>query len=95
MPTAVPIQWVLATAPNVPRISGRVVKRWFGRVLIRYIVHEGIGSGQGIGMSAKRQRLTGIAFDDGFQATPCRDAVRAFRVGKAVENGMKRSLATP
>ena len=27
-PTAVAIQWVLATAPNVPRISGRVVNAW-------------------------------------------------------------------
>src|SRR5262245_35593139 len=26
MPTAVPIQWVLATTPKVPSISGRVVK---------------------------------------------------------------------
>jgi hypothetical protein len=26
MPTAVAIQWVEATAPNVPSISGRVVK---------------------------------------------------------------------
>ena len=28
MPTAVAIQWVEATTPKVPSISGRVVKRW-------------------------------------------------------------------
>src|SRR5580698_1541448 len=48
MPTAVAIQCVVVTTPNVPSISGRVVKA-FGLILVinNLLLRSGIGNGSG------------------------------------------------
>ena len=79
-PTAEPIQWVLATAPNVPRISGRVVNAW------DTVQSSGISTRAASGLPASRSMIRSVTVRS---RIPKGRPVR----GIPAENGMKRSFA--